>query len=110
MKVLDFTLPKDYYEFLNSENELDIYLDSGECLYLYPIASLEEENHIEIVPVVGFFAIGNSGGDVGIFYNKENGYIYSMPYTGMNECDALKLSESFKEFMERFMCGEIEIY
>ncbi len=57
-----------------------------------------------------FIAIGTNGGGVGIFINKENKQIYSIPVIGMKENDAVLLANSFAEFIYKFKNDEIEIF
>ena len=56
-----------------------------------------------------FIAIGTNGGGVGIFINRINKQIYSIPLIGMEENDAILLANSFTEFIYKFENDEIEI-
>lgn len=79
---------------------------------LFPIDQLEEINkeYDTETEVPNFFVIGTNGGGVGIFVNKNNYSIYSIPFIGMQENDAVLLANSFSEFIYKFENDELEIY
>ena len=110
MKIHDFELPNDYFNFIKSCQEFDFYLNSGACLYLYNLSELEFENSETIVPLSNFFAIGNNGGDVGVFYSKKDKKLYSIPYTGMEDGDEILLADNFISFIEKFNKNELKKY
>ncbi|WP_175623195.1 SMI1/KNR4 family protein [Chryseobacterium schmidteae] len=92
MKI-NFTYPKDYLDYINNTKEYEIYSDSG-FIELFPLNDLEEINkEYETESYVpNFTAIGTNGGGVGIFINKKNSKIYSIPFVGMEEKDAIFLA------------------
>ncbi len=60
--------------------------------------------------VPNFFFIGSNGGGAGLAYKCTDQKLYSMPFIGMSEEDAVLVADSFTDFMERFEKEEIEIY
>ena len=108
---INFEYPNDYLSFINDLEDLEISSDSG-YIELFPLNELEEINKEyetdEYAP--NFIAIGTNGSGVGIFINKENKQIYSIPFVGMEESDAVLLANSFSEFIYRFENDDLEIY
>lgn len=106
-----FEFPKDYVSFMNSLKDHEINSESG-YIELFPLDGLEEINKVyeteELVP--NFVAIGTNGGGVGLFFNKTNNNIYSIPLVGIKENDAVLLAGSFSEFIYKFENDELEIY
>lgn len=109
MKIMDFELPKDYLTYLKNTKDYEIYLQSGECLFLFPIYELEEENNDLIVPVDGYFAIGSSDKEGGIYYNKEDYMIYTIPFSGQSHDDAELVAFSFSNFLSLYQMGELQL-
>lgn len=106
-----FEFPEDYVSFMNNLQNNKINSDSG-YIEMFPIDELEEINNKyetnEFVP--NFIAIGTNGAGVGIFINKVNKNIYSIPFIGMEENDAVLLANSFSEFIYKFENDELEIF
>ncbi|WBV60637.1 SMI1/KNR4 family protein [Chryseobacterium camelliae] len=106
-----FKFPKDYVSFINNLKDHEINSKSG-YIELFPLDELEEINKEYesegLVP--NFVPIGTNGGGVGIFFNKTNNNIYSIPLVGMEENDAVLLADSFSEFIYKFENDEFEIY
>ncbi|WP_431612369.1 SMI1/KNR4 family protein [Chryseobacterium sp. 'Rf worker isolate 10'] len=106
-----FEFPEDYISFMSNLNDNEINSENG-YIELFPIDELEIINNEyetnELVP--NFIAIGTNGGGVGIFINKNNNSIYSIPFVGMEEKDAVLLANSFSEFLYLFENDELEIY
>lgn len=107
----DFEYPQDYLSFINSLEDYDI----SSNLYhieLFPLNELDEINkeYETEAYVPNFIAIGTNGGGTGIFINKENNNIYSIPFVGMEEKDAVLLAQSFSEFLYKFENEDLEIY
>ena len=104
-----FEFTEDYVSFVNNLNEIN---SEYGYIELFPLNELEEINKEyetdEYVP--NFIAIGTNGGGVGIFINKENMKIYSIPFVGMEESDAVLLANSFSEFIYRFENEDLEIF
>lgn len=107
----NFEYPEDYQLYVNDLEDNEIYSDSG-FIELFSLDELEEINkEYETESYVpNFTAIGTNGGGVGIFINKKNNKIYSIPFVGMEEKDAIFLANSFTEFISMFKNNEIEIY
>lgn len=109
MKI-QFEYPKDYLDYINNTEEYEIYSDSG-FVELFPFDDLDEINNDyetqKFVP--DFIAIGSNGGGVGVFINKNNNKLYSIPFVGMEEKDSIFLSETFTQFLNAFKADEIEI-
>lgn len=107
----EFKFPEDYISFMNNLQENEINSENG-YIELFPLNELDEVNKeyetTELVP--NFFTIGTNGGGVGIFINKNNSSIYSIPFIGMEEKDAILLATSFSEFLYKFKNDELEIY
>lgn len=108
---LDFEYPQDYLSFINNLRDYEISSDTG-YIELFPFNELEEINkdYETEVYVPKFITIGTNGGGVGVFINKENKQIYSIPFVGMEETDAVFLANSFSEFIYKFESGELEIF
>lgn len=108
---LDIQFPNDYLSYVNNMDKTEITSDSG-YIELFKLNELEQINKEyetnEAVP--NFVAIGTNGGGIGIFFNKQNKYLYSIPFIGMEENDAVLLAKSFSEFIYKFEVGELEIY
>jgi len=106
-----FKFPEDYVTFINDLEDLEISSDSG-YMELFPLNELEEINKEyetdKYAP--NFIAIGTNGSGVGIFINKENKQIYSIPFVGLEENDAVLLANSFSEFIYKFENDDLEIY
>ncbi|WP_131450836.1 SMI1/KNR4 family protein [Chryseobacterium sp. FH1] len=104
-----FEYPKDYLEYMDN-NENEIYSDSG-FIELFPLEGLDAINNdyeTEIY-VPNFVTIGTNGGGAGIFINKNNNKIYSIPFIGMEEKDAVLLADSFTDFIDGFKGGGIDV-
>ncbi|UKB85369.1 SMI1/KNR4 family protein [Chryseobacterium sp. MEBOG06] len=106
-----FEFPEDYISFMNNLDDYEINSENG-YIELFPIDELEDINNEyetnELAP--NFVAIGTNGGGVGIFINKSNNSIYSIPFIGMEEKDAVLLANSFSEFLYKFENDDLEIY
>lgn len=106
-----FEFPEDYISFIKYVKEYEINSENG-YIELFPFEELEEINKEfeteELVP--NFVAIGTNGGGIGIFFNKTNNNIYSIPFVEMEENDAVLLADSFSEFIYKFENDESEIY
>jgi len=104
-------MPEDYISYMNNLQDFEIYTENG-YLELFPINELEQINNEyetrQYVP--NYYAIGTNGGGVGIFINKKNKQLYSIPFVGMDESEAVLLANSFSEFLYKFENGELEIY
>lgn len=107
----NFEYPNDYQLYMKNLIDNEIYSDSG-FIELFPLDELAEINkEYETESYIpNFTAIGTNGGGVGIFINKKNNQIYSIPFVGMNEEDSILLANSFTEFIYKFKNNEIEIY
>ncbi|WP_294272271.1 SMI1/KNR4 family protein [uncultured Chryseobacterium sp.] len=107
----EFKFPEDYLSYINNLKENEINSESG-YIELFSLDELDEINQEyetdELVP--NFIAIGTNGGGVGVFINKTNNAIYSIPFVGMQEEDAVLLAKSFSEFIYKFGNDELEIY
>lgn len=68
----------------------------------------KEYEVLEYAP--NFFFIGSNGGGAGLAYKMSDNKLYSMPFIGMSEDDAVLVSDNFNDFIERFDKEEIEIY
>lgn len=107
---LSFKYPDDYLSYLSELEDYEISSDSG-YIEFFPLNELEKINEYETsVYVPDFITIGTNGGGVGIFFNKNDKKIYSIPFVGMEERDAILLGNSFSEFLYKFENGELEIY
>ncbi|WP_278352397.1 SMI1/KNR4 family protein [Chryseobacterium gleum] len=108
---INFEYPNDYLSLINDLEYLEISSNSG-YIELFPLNKLGEMNKEyetdEYTP--NFIAIGTNGSGVGIFINKENKQIYSIPFVGMDESDAVLLAISFSKFLYLFENDELEIY
>ncbi len=106
-----FEFPEDYIAFMNElkDNELN---SESDYIELFPLNELEKINEEHETPVYApnYITIGTNGGGVGIFINKENMKIYSIPFVGMEESDAVLLANSFSEFIYRFENEDLEIF
>ncbi len=106
-----FEFPEDYISFMKNLEDNEINSESG-YIELFPLKKSEEiikEYETEEL-LANFVAIGTNGGGVGIFFNKTNNNIYSIPFVGMEENDAVLLANSFSEFLYKFENNELEIY
>ncbi|MDQ1161514.1 hypothetical protein QE422_001882 [Chryseobacterium sp. SORGH_AS 447] len=107
----NFEFSKDYISFMENLQDNEINSENG-YIELFPLEELEKINEEyetdKFVP--NFIAIGTNGGGVGIFINKENNNIYSIPFIGMEESDAILLANSFSEFLYKFENNELEIF
>ncbi|SFN92463.1 hypothetical protein SAMN05421594_4737 [Chryseobacterium oleae] len=107
---LNFEYPNDYLSYINNLKDNEINSENG-YIELFPLNELEAINKEyetqKLVP--NFIAIGTNGSGVGIFINKENSNIYSIPFVGMEESDAVLLAESFSEFIYKFENDDMEI-
>jgi len=106
-----FEFPKDYISCMENLEDNEINSENG-YIELFPLNELEEINkEYETEKFVSnFIAIGTNGGGVGIFINKKNNNIYSIPFIGMEESDAILLASSFSEFLYKFENNELEIF
>ncbi|UZT98213.1 SMI1/KNR4 family protein [Chryseobacterium fluminis] len=106
-----FEFSEDYVSFIKNLQANEINSENG-YIELFPLDELKEINNDyeteKFVP--NYIAIGTNGGGVGIFINRENNSIYSIPFIGMQESDAILLAKSFSEFLYKFENGELEIY
>lgn len=105
-----FKFSEDYISFMNKKT-YEVNSENG-YVELFPIDELEEINkeYETETEVPNFLVIGTNGGGVGIFINKNNCNIYSIPFIGMQEEDAVLLANSFSEFIYKFENDELEIY
>ena len=108
--INNFEYPNEYLSYLKELQDNEIFTDSG-YIELFPFDELEEINKEyetqKYVP--NFITIGTNGSGVGIFINKKNSEIYSIPFVGMDESDAILLENSFSEFIYKFENDELEI-
>jgi hypothetical protein len=107
----NFDLPKEYMSFMESLQDNEIISENG-YIELFPLNELEKINKEYETDkfVSNFIAIGTNGSGVGIFINKMNNNIYSIPFIGMEEKDAVLLADSFSEFLNKFRGDELEIF
>lgn len=106
-----FQFPKDYLDYINSNlNENEIYSDTG-FIELFPLNELTKINsdYETEIYVPNFITIGTNGGGAGIFINKNDNNIYSIPFIGMEERDAIFLANSFTNFIKGFKEGKIDV-
>ncbi|MCS3533020.1 SMI1/KNR4 family protein [Chryseobacterium sp. JUb7] len=105
-----FELPKDYISFMKGLEDKELSSNNG-YIELFPLNELDEINtEYEIEKLLpNFITIGTNGGGTGIFFNKENKKIYSIPFVGMEETDAILLANSFSEFIYKFENEDLEI-
>ena len=104
-------LPDDYLIYIQKNG--GSILDNGiNYLILWEDSELiqfnEEYEVLEYAP--NFFFIASNGGGAGLAYKKTDQKLYSMPFIGMDEDDAVHIADSFTEFIARFDREEIEIY
>jgi len=108
---INFEYPADYLSFIDNLQNYEIFSDSG-FIEFFPLNELEHINKEyetdEYVP--NFITIGTNGAGVGIFINKKNKQIYSIPFVGLEENDAVLLANSFSELLYKFENDELEIY
>ncbi|ANF52971.1 hypothetical protein A0O34_21665 [Chryseobacterium glaciei] len=106
----NFEYPDDYLSYVNKLQNNEIFTDSG-YIELFQFEELDEINkeYETETYVPDFINIGTNSGGVGIFINKKNGHIYSIPFVGMDEKDAILLGSSFSEFIYKFENNESEI-
>lgn len=106
-----FEFPEDYISFMSNLKDNEINSDSG-YIELFLLDELENINNeyetAKLTP--NFIAIGTNGGGVGIFFNKNDNNIYSIPFVGMEEVHAVLLANSFSEFIYKFENNELEIF
>lgn len=105
-----FKFPENYISFMSNLENNEINSENG-YVELFPLNELEEINkEYEIETYVpNFITIGTNGSGVGIFINKKNSQIYSIPFVGMDENEALLLANSFSEFIYKFENDKLEI-
>lgn len=106
-----FEFSEDYISFMENLQDNEINSENGyvELFSLNELDEINKEYETEkFVP--DFLAIGTNGGGVGIFINKNNNNIYSIPFIGMEERDAVLLANSFSEFLYKFKNDELEIF
>lgn len=106
----NFEYPDDYLSYVNKLQDNEIFTENG-YIELFPFEKLEEINkeYETDTYVPDFTTIGTNGGGVGIYINKKNSQIYSIPFVGMDESDAILLGNSFSEFIYKFENNELEI-
>jgi hypothetical protein len=106
-----FEFPEDYISFMNNLDDNEINTENG-YIELFPLNELDEINkEYEIDKLApNYIAIGTNGGGVGIFINKENKQIFSIPFIGIEETDAILLANSFSEFIYKFENEDLEIF
>lgn len=104
-------LPKDYYIFLK-EAKKHILQNSKNEIFLWKLDELEQFNleYESEIYVPSYYFIGSNGSGLGLAYKKNNFQLYTIPFIGMDEADALFVAESFTQFIELFEKEEIEIY
>lgn len=107
---LNFEYPNDYLSYMNSIKDNEVYSDNGfiELFSFDDLQEINEEYETEKY-IPNYIAIGTNGGGVGIFINKNNEKIYSIPFIGMDENDAILLADSFSEFIYKFENDDMEI-
>ena len=83
-------LPKDYLDYITSKGG-GIWNNEINYLILWNTHELVQFNSeyevLEFAP--NFFFIGSNGGGAGLAYNVLDQKIYSMPFIGMSEEDAV---------------------
>ncbi len=106
-----FEFPRDYISFMENLKDNEINSENG-YIELFPLNELEviNEEYETDKFVPNFTTIGTNGAGVGIFINKMNDSIYSIPFIGMEEKDAVLLANSFSEFLNKFENDELEIF
>lgn len=110
MNCNGFILPDDYVNYVSKLIEYEIFYESR-YIHFFPLKELEtinEEYEVELY-VPNYLVIASNGSGVGVFYNKSNCQIYTIPFIGMDEDDAILLAANFTVFIEKFKTGEIEI-
>lgn len=110
-KLNGFTLPNDYVSYVYSSGYLEIEIDNT-YIVLFPIEELEKINNDYEVSIYApsFFFIGSNGGGAGLAFNLNNGKLFSLPFIGMSDNDAVKVAESFSDFLHKLNKRDIEIY
>ncbi|MDQ1803096.1 hypothetical protein RAH57_03805 [Chryseobacterium sp. CKR4-1] len=97
------TRKQDYLTYIKALEDNEKFSENG-YIELFPFDELDEINEEYQVAshVPNFVTIGTNGAGVGIFFNKNNNRIYSIPFVGMEEKDAVLLADSFTEFIYKF--------
>lgn len=109
-KFFEYFFPSDYKKMALSEEDYEVG-GGNTYLILYPTNELLEANKDYEVSkyAPNHVLIGTNGGGVGVFYNRNNNNLFSIPLIGLAEEDALKLAPSLTELVEGIEKESIEI-
>lgn len=104
-------LPEDYSSFLLRYKEHRLENKKHE-VFLWQIEHLEQFNveYESQLYAPNYYFIGSNGSGIGLAYNKNNYKLFTIPFIGMDEADALFVADNFKEFIELFKKNKIELY
>ncbi|MCC7421083.1 MAG: hypothetical protein IT428_12445 [Planctomycetaceae bacterium] len=93
-------------------SELESYLREGHpsegplrvdpgWFQLWPLENIEQWNAEYEVPryAPGFTGFGSSGGGEMLAFDSK-GFIYMIPFIGMDSCDAIKIADSWQQFVD----------
>jgi hypothetical protein len=97
---VEFQIPKGYLKFMKESNGayFDFEMRHLELWALTELFFLNEEYEVEkFAPA--FFLIGSDGSGMAFGINKSNGKFYEIPFIGMNDKEAVYISNHFNGFL-----------
>lgn len=102
MNKMDFIFPDDLLEFLKASNGGEIYGKENYVL-LWPLSELFDLNigyEVETF-APNFFIFGSNGGETAYAIEKSSGHIYSFPFIGMSNKEAVFFCKNFNDFLNK---------
>lgn len=96
LSEINFIAPEPFVNFLKNVNSTQISINDDYIILwsLKDMARLNKEYMVEEY-APEFFIFGSNGGDEAYAIEKSTGYIYQIPFIGMNKKDAIL---KFKDF------------
>jgi hypothetical protein len=101
LSAVDFKLPAGFMDFFKESDGAEII---GEDTYydLWPLTEMVELNDDYDVEAYAdnFFIFGSDGGDTAYCIEKSTGFIFEMPFIGMDNDEATLKYKSFTELLK----------
>ncbi|MDB5199435.1 MAG: hypothetical protein JWO92_1398 [Chitinophagaceae bacterium] len=101
LKEIDFVLPHGFIDFFKEANGAEISTDRG-YIFLWELTDMIRLNKEYKVDTFApeFFLFGSDGGGEAYAIEKLSGYIFQIPFIGMNKEDAIFKYKDFATLLE----------
>lgn len=104
LKEINFKISDDFVNFYKESDGCEINLDN---IYftMWSLSEMIELNNAYNVEdfAPDFFLIGSDGGGNAISIKKDSGFIYEIPFVGMDNNEAIFKNISLKKFIEKML-------